>query len=64
MYAWTLWTARIPLDAVRTDENGKLCVQCKATDRSYNTQPESIKGLWNNRGLLNNSWHSVTVHIV
>ena len=36
---------------------------CKATDTSYNVQPESPEPNWNVRGLLNNSWHRVTVRL-
>ena len=30
---------------------------CKATDASYNVQPEKLEQAWNIRGLNNNSWH-------
>uniref|UniRef100_A0AC34GTI0 Sulfite oxidase n=1 Tax=Panagrolaimus sp. ES5 TaxID=591445 RepID=A0AC34GTI0_9BILA len=60
MWAWTLWkaTVKIPKDG------NKFEVLCKATDRAYNTQPETPGALWNVRGLLNNSWHRVTLNIV
>ena len=32
---------------------------CKATDASYNVQPETVKGIWNLRGINNNAWHRV-----
>jgi hypothetical protein len=40
-----------------------LTLCCKATDESFNTQPESPKGIWNLRGILNNSWHKVRVRL-
>ena len=34
---------------------------CKAVDSSHNVQPDSISGIWNLRGFLNNTWHRVKV---
>jgi sulfite oxidase len=34
---------------------------CKATDSSYNDQPESAAAIWNLRGVLMHSWHRVTL---
>lgn len=59
-YAWTLWSATVPLPA---NHNGKLDVVCKATDVSYNTQPDSVEGIWNLRGVLSNAWHHITVKV-
>ena len=42
----------------------KVELVCKATDASYNVQPESVEGIWNLRGLNNNSWHKVEVNVV
>lgn len=39
----------------------KISLICKATDASYNVQPESPESVWNIRGLNNNSWHEVQV---
>ena len=36
-----------------------LQIICKATDASYNVQPETVKGIWNLRGINNNAWHRV-----
>ena len=33
---------------------------CKATDASFNTQPEPNKLSWNLRGLNNNTWHTTS----
>jgi len=40
-----------------------LSLTCKATDESFNTQPESPASIWNLRGILNNSWHTVHVKL-
>ncbi len=34
---------------------------CKATDSSYNDQPESAAPIWNLRGVLMHSWHRITL---
>ncbi|KAL3117145.1 hypothetical protein niasHT_007548 [Heterodera trifolii] len=60
MWAWTLWTVELPISEA-TIRNGRMELVCKATDRSYNTQPETGIALWNVRGLLHNAWHRVTV---
>uniref|UniRef100_A0A0R3RK36 sulfite oxidase n=1 Tax=Elaeophora elaphi TaxID=1147741 RepID=A0A0R3RK36_9BILA len=59
MWSWTFFksTIKIP-DGVK-----KLDLVCKATDRSYNTQPDTSRGIWNIRGLLNNAWHRVPIEI-
>jgi len=40
---------------------GKAEVVVKATDESYNTQPEGYGGIWNARGNLSCAWHRVDV---
>lgn len=50
-WAWTLWEARLG----RIDPETELMV--RATDHRGQTQPESMKGLWNFKGYLNNAWH-------
>lgn len=45
------------------DHKGKVEIVCKAVDSSHNVQPENVEGIWNHRGLLNNSWHRVTVNV-
>ena len=40
-----------------------LSLTCKATDESFNTQPESAASIWNLRGILNNSWHTIRVRL-
>ena len=59
-WAWTLWTATVPLPPGSTSAN----LVCRAVDDAYNTQPEAPGPIWNLRGVLCNAWHSVpiTVH--
>ncbi|KAI1723667.1 oxidoreductase molybdopterin binding domain-containing protein [Ditylenchus destructor] len=59
MWAWTLWRAEVKIPK----EGDKFMLVCKATDRAYNTQPETATGLWNVRGLLHNAWHRVPIVI-
>ena len=59
MWAWTLWRAVVKIPK----ESEKVILVCKATDRAYNTQPETATGLWNVRGLLHNAWHRVPINI-
>ena len=64
-WAWTFWEAEVPLAPSAdgcTPANATLV--CKAVDASHNTQPESVKGIWNLRGLGNNAWHRVPVRAV
>lgn len=62
-WAKSLFEATLPLpEAVRAN-GGALDVVVKATDDAYNTQPESPAGVWNVRGLVNNSWHRVAVDV-
>uniref|UniRef100_A0A0N5APD5 sulfite oxidase n=1 Tax=Syphacia muris TaxID=451379 RepID=A0A0N5APD5_9BILA len=60
MWSWTFFraTIQIPPNVKEMD------LVCKATDRSYNTQPETARGTWNVRGLLNNAWHHIKVNVV
>jgi len=58
-WAWTFWEACVP---VTEEMRGKeITVLCRATDTSYNTQPERPEHIWNLRGLNCNSWHRVAV---
>jgi sulfite oxidase len=56
-WAWTLWEYKINFKGQK-----KLKIICKATDSSYNTQPEKKEQVWNVRGINNNSWHSVEIN--
>lgn len=59
-WAWTPWEidVSVPQDAAQVE------IICKAVDASYNAQPDTIAPIWNMRGMLNNAWHRVRVHIV
>ena len=59
-WAWSLWSINIPLEKVATNSGG-LEVICKATDSSHNSQPESDRGIWNTRGLLENKWSRINL---
>ncbi|WKY03715.1 hypothetical protein Q1695_005014 [Nippostrongylus brasiliensis] len=60
MWAWTFFRTsfKIPQKAKEME------FVVKATDRAYNTQPETATGIWNVRGLLHNAWHKLRVQIV
>ena len=60
-WAWTFWDAEIEIPLELKGKDVEIC--CKATDASYNVQPERTEPIWNLRGLNNNSWHRVKVHI-
>ena len=56
-WAWSLWEIEIEIP----ENVDNLKIVCVAVDSNENTQPETVKSLWNLRGLLNNSWHSINV---
>ena len=74
-WAWTLWEATVPVGAIlqaqqqaqqqgsgkTTESKGPLRLVCRAVDESYNVQPDKPEALWNLRGILNNSWHRISV---
>lgn len=62
-WAKTLFSLTLPLPESVREAGGKLDVVVKATDESYNTQPESAGPVWNARGVVNNSWHRVEVAV-
>ena len=58
-WAWTFWEAEVP---VAEGFDGKsTTLVCKAIDAAHNSQPDSVAGVWNLRGLANNAWHRVPV---
>lgn len=59
-WAWALWQATVPVPAGHGEA---VQLVCKATDDSYNTQPEGPAGIWNLRGVNCNSWHRVDVRV-
>jgi sulfite oxidase len=46
-WAWTFWDCAV--DIPETAVNSTVQIICKATDASYNVQPETVKGIWNLR---------------
>ncbi|NXI17998.1 SUOX oxidase, partial [Irena cyanogastra] len=57
-WAWALWELRAPVPA-----GARLDIVCKAVDRSYNVQPDTVGPIWNLRGVLSNAWHHVPVTV-
>lgn len=57
-WAWKLWELRAPVAA-----GTELEIVCKAVDRSYNVQPDTVAPIWNLRGVLSNAWHRVRVTV-
>eukprot|EP00658_Telonema_sp_P-2_P026675 TRINITY_DN20798_c0_g3_i1.p1 TRINITY_DN20798_c0_g3~~TRINITY_DN20798_c0_g3_i1.p1 ORF type:complete len:457 (+),score=118.61 TRINITY_DN20798_c0_g3_i1:37-1407(+) len=63
-WAWTFWEASVPVQVPENAETGDTIeLVCKATDASYNSQPEKPESIWNIRGLNNNSWHTIQVQV-
>ena len=62
-WAWTLWEIDVELPEDQPTGQPLHCI-CKATDASYNVQPDSVEGIWNLRGINNNAWHRVDVPVV
>lgn len=56
-WAWTMWK----LEVTAEDMKNSNSIRCRATDISYNTQPERTNLVWNIRGINNNSWHTVSL---
>lgn len=61
-YTWTLWQVSLPIPE-KCRNSGEMEILCRAADASHNVQPETVKGIWNPRGFLNNSWHRVKVNV-
>lgn len=64
-WTWRRWTydGVIPLADDSTDKPGTRCstLLVKATDESYNAQPDAHDAIWNLRGNLANAWHRLKV---
>lgn len=64
-WAWKRWRFNgvIPAEAFKKTADGEASactnIVVKATDESYNTQPESHAATWNLRGNLATAWHRV-----
>jgi sulfite oxidase len=55
-WAWVFWECELK---ALVNEEGKIKLASKAVDMAFNSQPDNICGLWNVRGLGNNSWYKV-----
>jgi sulfite oxidase len=63
-WAWTFWEIDdLEVDTTHLKPGDEIKVLVKATDASYNAQPENPAAIWNLRGLANNSWHAFTVKV-
>lgn len=63
-YGWTRWSLDLPIPKeVKEDAKGDMKVLCRAFDSAYNSQPERAETVWNVRGVVNNSWHTIRVNI-
>jgi sulfite oxidase len=64
-WAWTLFECEVPAQdlqraALQASQAGRpLRLMSKATDASYNVQPERLEHVWNLRGINNNACHRV-----
>lgn len=63
-WAWTFWECDFGIPDGEEAVGRQLEIICKATDASYNVQPDSVEGIWNLRGINNNAWHRVPAVIV
>lgn len=62
-WAWTLWTAKIPVSS-DNQKSKEIELWAKAVDANYNVQPETFANNWNLRGVLCNAYHRVKVNIL
>jgi sulfite oxidase len=58
-WAWTFWETEFPIN----QNQKEVTIICKATDASYNVQPDSVQGIWNLRGINNNAWHRIRYNL-
>jgi sulfite oxidase len=60
-WCWKRWTyeGALPAHAEPHDHAAKTTFVVKATDDSYNTQPQCYKSIYNLRGNLATAWHRV-----
>lgn len=60
-WAWVLWEAEVPTPD--QPHGGRVEIAAKATDESYNTQPETPGPIWNLRGVNCNAWTRINLRI-
>lgn len=63
-WAWTLWTADVPVPVANADGGETMEVWSKAVDANYNVQPETFENTWNLRGVLSHAYCRVKFRVV
>lgn len=61
-WAWVFWECP-SIPATVCEDGISVELSCKGVDMAFNTQPESSDGMWNVRGLGNNSWFHVKCRV-
>ncbi len=61
-WAWVFWECEVP--AIVCEDGVSVELACKGVDMAFNTQPESMGGMWNVRGLVNNSFYRVKYKVM
>ena len=61
-WAWTFWEVDVEIPPKLVGKHMEII--SKATDASYNVQPDTVAGIWNLRGINCNAWHRVVVEVV
>jgi sulfite oxidase len=56
-WTWCFWSATVRLGPGRHE------LVVRASDSSGRTQPESVNGLWNFKGYMNNAWHRAEISV-
>lgn len=65
VYGWTLWNYNLDLSKNRHYiSNNKLNIAVKAVDKLGNQQVPEVNQAWNVRGILNNSYHRISVNMI
>lgn len=61
-WAWTFWECDVEIPKEKV--NQEITIISKAVDASHNVQPDSVKGIWNLRGINNNAWHRIKLKVI
>ena len=56
-WAWRLWKVKVPVP-----QEGWMRLAVRAFDNSANSQPQSERTIWNWKGYLNNSIHTISIY--
>eukprot|EP00601_Ochromonadales_sp_CCMP2298_P036296 CAMPEP_0173352368 /NCGR_PEP_ID=MMETSP1144-20121109/15981_1 /TAXON_ID=483371 /ORGANISM="non described non described, Strain CCMP2298" /LENGTH=236 /DNA_ID=CAMNT_0014300579 /DNA_START=36 /DNA_END=746 /DNA_ORIENTATION=- len=62
-WAWTFWQTEFDNAGVEQGLGGTVEIISKATDAAHNTQPDTVQGVWNLRGINNNAWSRQNVTV-